>query len=436
GFSVILHYWLMVARDPVWLRILPLAIFLAGVLSLGWLGWRWRRSWRFAIFSALVPAAYPLLLDYANEVRAYSMEFTGVVLGCLLLDLFLTKPKLLTSLAGGLVLGVFMTSRYSYVFIATAISLVWLLQIVRQPVSWSRRVAHLLLFLAPAGVAGLGVVFLGFVPQYHARIVYDGGNLVGYLNPFKLGSLSWGDLLKLLAGNIFSPAALPTTVMAAVAWCLLRKSPVPVGASDPWLRSRSVYVMSLAAVLFTAALWKWHPWAVHTKWSSYLHALSAVLVVRLVADLLLVLSQREGRWRMSPPLQEGFLVVAISVFCASFILHRRDLDFDLGRALPYFERHKPKRGTVSVEPHCYPTLRYFYDEGPYSGRPFYPRGFRLPYWNAPTPLIGETTRYFITARRPDRLGTMYPGVNFVSDPKLPQNLLRVEGNPPAPPAAN
>lgn len=437
GFSVILHYWLMVARDPVWQRILPLVIFAIGMLSLGCLGWRWRRSGPFAIFSALVPAAFPLLLDYANEVRAYSMEFTGVFLGCLLLDLFLEKPKRGTSFLGGLVLGVFLTSRYSFVFVTAAISVVWLHSIIRLPEPWSRRGTHLLLFLVPAGIASLAVVFLGFVPQYHARIAYDGGSMVGYLNPYKLGSLPWGAWFRLLAGNLFSPVALPTTVVPVIALWLLSTKSGSRETGSPWHRSRQFYLMSLAGVLFTAALWKWHPWAVHTKWSSYLQALAAVLIIRVTADALQALSHREDRLRMSPQLEQGFLAAGICVLCVCLVQHRRVEKFDLARTLAYLDRHKPKRGTVSVEPHSYPSLRYFYDEGPFQGRPFYPRGFRLPHWHGASPLIEEKTLLVISDKYSEHLRSTYPEVTFVFDPALPSRLVRVERvTPPSAPKAS
>ncbi|WP_050023165.1 hypothetical protein [Verrucomicrobium sp. BvORR034] len=426
GFSVIFYYWLLIARDPLWMRILPLAIFLVGMLSLGWLGWRWRQSWRFALLSALMPAAFPLLLDHANETRAYSMEFTGVFVGCLLVDLFLTRPKPATSLIAGLLLGLFLTSRYSAIFIAGAISVIWLLQVVRLPVSWSRRTAHLLLFFVPLGLAGLGVVFLGFVPQYHARIAYDGGTMVEYLNPHKLGAIPWADTLKLLADNLFSLVALPTTVIPAIALFLLKKPAGSLAEGDVWHRSRQFYLMSLAAVLFTAALWKWHPWAVQTKWSSYLHALSAVMLVRLTADVLESLSRRRGLTGSNPVLQEAVLAAAICVLCTCLVVHRQDLTFDLEKTLAYLDRHKPKRGTVAVEVHSYPTLRYFYDEGPFCGTAFYPRAFRLPNWQAPNPLIGENTLLLLSGARLEQLSSMYPGFRFTVDPKLPRNLVRVE----------
>src|SRR5262249_22159172 len=99
----------------------------------------------------------------------------------------------------------------------------------------------------------------------------------------------------------------------------------------------------------------------------------------------------------------------------------------------YLDHHKPKRGQVSVNVHCYPTLRYFYDEGPFADRSYYPRGFRLPYWSNPAPLIGDTSRYLICYRSIDYVKRLYPGVELEADPTLPSHLFRVQPAAPVHP---
>jgi hypothetical protein len=97
-----------------------LAFFLVGLGAMGRLGWLWRRSLLFALFSAAVPLAYPLILYHATELRAYSMEFAGVAIGCLLLQ-GLPRASNRRLVATGTVFGLFMGSRYSYaIFVAAA----------------------------------------------------------------------------------------------------------------------------------------------------------------------------------------------------------------------------------------------------------------------------------------------------------------------------
>lgn len=70
GFTIIMWLWLKLATGVIWQRALPLIFFLFGMACFGWLGWTRRRSILFAVFSSLIPACDPLVLDYATEVRA------------------------------------------------------------------------------------------------------------------------------------------------------------------------------------------------------------------------------------------------------------------------------------------------------------------------------------------------------------------------------
>src|SRR5579871_5397376 len=78
GFTLLLHWWLHGGTDPVWLRILPFIFFVLGAATLALIGWQRFRSLPFALFCAVVPVPYPMLLYFATELRAYSMEFAGI----------------------------------------------------------------------------------------------------------------------------------------------------------------------------------------------------------------------------------------------------------------------------------------------------------------------------------------------------------------------
>ncbi len=427
GFSLLLHFWLQAGTGAAWQRALPLMLFVSGMAGLGWLGWRWRRSARFTLFSALVPASFPLLLDYANEIRAYSMEFAGVIWGCLVLDLLLENPRRGRCFAGGLVLGIFLSSRYSYALVAAAISAVFLCATALQPAPASIRLQRILFFLAPLAAIGLAILIGSLLPQYHARIQADGGRMIDYLAPHKASGAGGAEILGRLARNLFSPAALPLTMGAVAACLILRGRPERSLA----LSRASQYFVAFLAVVITAALWKWHPWNIGTKWSSYLQALSAVMIVRLSADALQA-GAAGGRWtRVRDSLEQPALALAIGVLAALIALHRRPPAYDLVPALEYLSRAKPLSRQVSVDVYSYPTLRYFFDEGPFAGKRYYPRAFQIPLWADSTRLIGGKTRYLITHRHGEELARSYPGVRFMNDPALPAGLLRV-----APPQAS
>src|SRR5262249_26127028 len=68
GFSILLAFWIKLSTGEAWQRLLPLIFFASGMAGLGRIGWTRLRSIPFTMLSAFVPAAFPLLLDYATEV--------------------------------------------------------------------------------------------------------------------------------------------------------------------------------------------------------------------------------------------------------------------------------------------------------------------------------------------------------------------------------
>jgi hypothetical protein len=408
-----------------------LLFFLGGVAGLGWLGWRWRRDVRFAVFSALAPAAYPMLMNYANEVRAYSMEFAGVICGCLVLDMLLEDPRPRRCLIGGAVIGVFLSSRYSYVIFAVAVSVVFLLQLLAShaiPASARAKVA--VRFFAPLACIGIVILLKGFWPQYKLRISYNNGELLGYLAPYMASGTSLSQILQTLGSNLFSLSALPLTVIPMAALALGRRR-ADKAAGSRWHVS-PFYLLPLLTVAITALLWKWHPWNMGAKWSSYLHALSAVMIVRLSADALSALEASPAWFRIRPRLAGPLLAVVICALSTLAIVHRRPDSNNLVPILQYLEGAQLEERQVAVNIHWYPTLRYFYEEGIFDGRLHYPRAFVcLPLTGGQESVIAEKTRYLITYQKPEQLADLYPGAKFAADPELPANLYRVQPPNPA-----
>jgi protoporphyrinogen oxidase len=156
-------------------------------------------------------------------------------------------------------------------------------------------------------------------------------------------------------------------------------------------------LLSLAAILVSALVWRWHPWDMTQKWSLWLHALSAAAIVRLMSSVL--------AWAV-PPSASGFetsarlaAVIIVSVLALDLRLasYRRGGN-DLIPVLVYLERARPVRGSVAVDRYWYPTLRYFYEYGPFVSSSLYPSSFRLPNWSGPKPLVSWQTRYLVTSR--------------------------------------
>lgn len=424
GFTLLLHVWLQIARSTAWQRLFPELFFLAAMGGLSWLGWRWTRSVPFACLAASIPAIFPVLIDRANEVRAYSMEFAGIVIACAILEILWSRPTVWKCFAGGAIMGLFLTSRYSFLFITLGVSilLVYRFRPWRGPMS---RVARLSAFLIPIGISGVAVIVFGFIPEYHSRIAYEGGRMVAYLQEHKLPTSMDAEAVRRILANLFIPSALPLTLGPALLLALR--------AHVPQSRGREltpVVVLPWIVLILTAALWKWHPWRMGTQWSSYLSGLSAVMVVLILAEIWWLAAC--GNEPCSRLVQVRSLVMGIAVVMLALCLgtYERKLAYNVVPALNYLTKTKLWRGAVAVDTHSFPQVRYLYEEGSFRRKKHYPKVFRLPHWNGPQPLIGDRTSFLITHYRWERLPDIYPGVIFVRDESLPPHLYRVAA--PAP----
>jgi hypothetical protein len=431
GFSFLLSAWMRGGTSPTWLRLLPFVLFLVGLGTMAWLGWLWHPSPAFALVAASVPLAYPLLLYHATEVRAYTMEFAGVAIGCLFLQWAATRLTVGSLALTGIALAAFMTSRYSYSIFAAAACLALV------PVLWrsspGSRGERLRRFVALGAPVFGGALFIA-ANLWLQRARFTGG-FADYLGSATAAGKSAGVLATSLGANLLSPVALPVTCAAIVlAWRRWLTRPpaglLGIGASS---EARLLYRVAAWTLALSAILWRWHPWNVHQKWSLFLHALSAVLLVRLVADVLGWLTSgpraerlaRAGRAAAVTGMVTAALVVlGLGVHAATA---RRTHGNDLTPALAHLERESLGAGSVAVGVHPYPTLRYLSEQGPFVGRLPYPAAFRLPHWHGPRPLIGPETRYLIAYERPEELPRLHPGLRFRA--AGPRNLYAVEPAP-------
>ncbi len=426
GFTIILWLWLKLATGEIWQRALPFIFFLFGMACFGWLGWTRRRSILFAIFSSLIPACDPLVLDYATEVRAYSMEFAGIALGCVLLDKLTFQREILPALFTGIVFALFLGSRYSFALFAVAACFA-LSVITFADTAMSRRqgAMRLAAFAAPVAIAAAVIFLAAFLPQYKIRMSPDQGAYLQYFAASTAAGKSWDHLLAMLARNLLGPYGIALTLCALLGAVWLARRRMWSGIEKIPLDDAMFGLLSLAAIVISALVWRWHPWDMTQKWSLWLHALSAVAIVRLISFVL--------AWA-APPGASAFetdarlaAVVGVGVLALDLRLATyRRAGNNLVPVLAFLERAAPAPGSIAVEIHWYPTLRYFYEYGAFAGSPLYPSAFRLPNWTGPKPLVYPHTRYLVTPRTLEQAQAFYTGYNITRDPDFPDQLFRVE----------
>lgn len=428
GFSIILALWLKLGTSEIWQRTLPLLFFVVGLACFGWLGWTLRRSIPFAVLSSLAPTAYPLILDYATEVRAYSMEFAGIILGCILLDRLSLRSSILSAFLAGSVFGVFLGSRYSFgIFTAAAILALAHQTLGNRSGSATLAVARLSAFVAPIILSAALIFFMALLPQYKGRMSYNGGELVQYLANATATGKSLELIVAMLAKNLFGPAGLPLTFAGLIGLAGL--------TSHRWSERVGIYrmpptarlfgMLAFAALCLTALVWRWHPWDMSQKWSLWLHALSAVAVVRFAAGLLeLAGPPAASGWEREAPLA-AFMLIGTMVLDLRFSIYRRP-DSSLVPALKYLENAAPAAGSVAVAPHWYPTVRYFYEYGSLARSRIYPVSFSLPDQTSFKPLVSSQTQYLVTTRPLAEARAEFPQVKITQDPASPEYLFRAE----------
>jgi hypothetical protein len=425
GFTIIMWLWLKLATGEGWQRVLPFIFFLFGMACFGWMGWARRRSIPFAFFSGLVPACDPLVLDYATEVRAYSMEFAGIAFGCILLDKLTLRRDMLLTLFTGIMFAVFLASRYSFSLFAVA-AFFALAVITFADTSINRRqgAVRLAAFAAPIAIAAAVIFVVAFLPQYKIRMSPNEGAYLQYLAAGTAAGKFWNDLLTMLARNLFGPYGIALTLSALLGTAWLTPWRAQLGLGQLAHADALFSLLSLAAIMISALVWRWHPWDMTQKWSLWLHALSAVAIVRLISSVL--------AWA-APPRASGFetdaRVAAVMIFGILTLdlrlaTYRRGGN-DLTPVLDYLERAAPVPGSVAVDTHWYPTLRYFYEYGPFVGSALYPSAFRLPNWTGPKPLVSLQTRYLVTPLA-EQARALFKGYEITRDPDLPDQLFRVE----------
>ncbi len=225
------------------------------------------------------------------------MEMAGIAFGLIWLDRVIVRPTLLNLLELGIAAGLFLFSRYSFLFFVVAIMLVLLLRVVkRKPGAEPITVVNYSAMLLPAIISGLSIVAMTLSHQLWPEIVEHGLSLDAPKYTHQSVLLYHSDKWKLVAANLFSFAALPVTIavvyyLAVRRWLWRRFMSRPAAAQRRLLDRISVLyqvvtLLLLITIIVSAA--GIYPWDIHSRWNAYLRMVNSVAIVAMVAELLLV----------------------------------------------------------------------------------------------------------------------------------------------------
>jgi hypothetical protein len=123
GFSIILHLWSKVSNSHIWIRLLPFTFFIGIVLSFIYLSYLWLKNLNIALLMGFIPFVAPMVLSLGIELRPYSMECLGTILGVVALEKLKNAISYRRLFLWGCIFSFFITSRYSEIVVVFVVSL-------------------------------------------------------------------------------------------------------------------------------------------------------------------------------------------------------------------------------------------------------------------------------------------------------------------------
>ncbi|GEM_PF-1586876 len=277
GFSFLLRGWIALfgTAAPA-LRFFPYAFFLVSLVLTYFICLKDVSRRNIALFGTLFVFFFPFCLQYAFEVRPYSMENLGVTFA--VLGLLLLREKNTAGILAILSFGVlfFLFSRYGFTIFAGAYAASILYFCYTRFLS----LRETLKLVAPIGLAAILVFVLRFskmpvgLPEYALAATFKG------MTPSQIGPVLFQNLLTL--------EMIPATLLLILGFKIIvsnlfrtRRYKIPGK-----LERLAVFVFFsyfLAALLSSIGKM---PWDVSQRWSLSFHALSAICLAVLITSTL------------------------------------------------------------------------------------------------------------------------------------------------------
>lgn len=372
GFTFLLRGWIsLFGSSPIALRSLPFLFFLLIPVIVLVSARRVGASPILAVVAASAPLGSVMLLHYATELRAYSME------ACAVTFLFfvpawhseISKTKNIFVL--GFVASLLVASRYSAFLYAAAACLVVILPLR------SRRTALLRAFFFAAPI----VLLVIWSYLIFARFQAGGSHRPPvYVEPYLLFEKDQTAILGLLRDNFLSQEGIAVTVFLGIAPLFAWFGPKGLAELRSIIGRMALFCLLSVVFVAVASLAGKLPWAVHTRWSIGYQALSASCFA-----MVLIMVTTWLRDRSNGLFGKGVLLLAA---CCFAIFWTRRLRWSVTTPRPYYETlgsHLQSIGESAgayqlrlyVQTGASPTVRYLCEHGPLKGQFGYPKLFHI-----------------------------------------------------------
>lgn len=175
GFSLLLHFWSKVSGGYTWLRWLPFLFFILAILSFITLFYKWTKNPFIAALAGFIPLFIPVAVNLSIELRAYSMEIAGTVIGLIAITSLNRKLSYKRLFLWGCVLSFFVTSRYAEIVVVFVYSLAILNSIICSGFSKKQMVIATVVYALPL------LITLGCIYYFSLSVQNPGVNRMFYL---------------------------------------------------------------------------------------------------------------------------------------------------------------------------------------------------------------------------------------------------------------
>ena len=294
GFSVLLHFWSSVSNSYIWLRALPYSFFIGTIIAFIYLTYQWTRKIYIALLVGFLPILSTTIIYYGFELRAFSMEYLGALMGIIALEALGTKISTGRLFLWGMILSLFMTSRYSIIILIFFVSLYVIFLIWNENVSVKSKTIFFFSYSTP--------VFLSLFMVYFLSLRLQNPNIqplfyLPYLSENWKILLSPGHLIYL----IFLLFLLVLTIID-----LRRQSTI-------LHKYRPLLFVTLSSNIFVIMLsfWGKYPWTPFQRWGLPFYILVFLCLAVLMGELLTHLTHE--------PTNLEFALLIIIIFLTLYI---------------------------------------------------------------------------------------------------------------------
>ncbi len=275
GFSILLHYWLLVSKSVIWLRLLPFLFFLLTLIFC----FKYflkitdgdRRSALMGVLFVLF--VYPWA-QYGFELRAYGMEVCGVIVLLYYRECFVRDSNGWNSLLKlSLSMAFFITSRYSFAIVACSFCILLYFDFIKK-ISREKLIIiirNTFLVSIPALLSLVFIVKFSLLPYFGKM---KGAVLPAYVQENLINGNDLAVVLKLVRENTLSKFAVIPIMLLFLRLVLVKKQFVFTKSLDFYI---SFYFLcySLFLLLSLAGI---HVWNINSRWNLQLLFLSSLSV--------------------------------------------------------------------------------------------------------------------------------------------------------------